>query len=79
MFGVEKNKKNTVQLDDNEIDFIIESAYLQDKRDYGRVRTSLSKYFRAKYGNHAVNKVLSRLDKRKNGVTCWTKLNQDLF
>jgi len=47
---LEKNKNNTSKIPDNEISYVIETAFLEDKMNYGRVRTSLSRYFREKYG-----------------------------
>jgi len=71
---LEKNIKNTVEKSEYQIDHEIETAFLEDKSDYGRIRNSLSHYFRETYGDEIVNRVLQRLDKRKNHQLCFTKL-----
>ena len=76
MFGNhQKESNNTSELKHYEIDLEIETAFLQDKMNYGRVRNSLSRYFREKYGDNHVSRVLHRLDVRKNHQLCFTKLN----
>ena len=41
-----------------------EDAIMQDKQRFGRVRTSLMKHLRAKYGDMNANRALSRINKR---------------
>jgi len=41
-----------------------EDAIMQDKQRFGRVRTSLMKHLRAKYGYMNANRALSRINKR---------------
>jgi len=72
----QKESKNTSQLNQYEIDLQIETAFLEDKMNYGRVRNSLSRYFREKYGDNHVSRVLHRLDVRKNHQLCFTKLTK---
>ena len=71
---LEKNKKNPANEPEYEVDYQIETAFLEDKTSYGRVRNSLSHYFRERYGDKIVDRVLQRLDKRKNHQLCFTKL-----
>lgn len=57
-----------VQNEDNvelgKADLECEEAIMQDKTRYGRVRTSLMKHLRAKYGSIIANRALSRINKR---------------
>jgi len=41
-----------------------EEAIIKDKKDFGRVRNSLMKVLRAKYGYDIANRALSRVNKR---------------
>ena len=41
-----------------------EEAIIKDKREFGRVRNSMMKVLRAKYGNGIANRALSRVNKR---------------
>jgi len=41
-----------------------EEAILKDKERFGRVRTSMMEYLRAKNGNDTANRALSRVNKR---------------
>ena len=41
-----------------------EDAIMQDKQRFGRVRTSLMKHLRTKYGDMNANRALSRINKR---------------
>jgi hypothetical protein len=45
-------------------DLECEDAIMQDKQRFGRVRTSMMKHLRAKYGNTIANRALSRINKR---------------
>ncbi len=45
-------------------DLECEEAILKDKERFGRVRTSLMEYLRAKNGNKSANRALSRVNKR---------------
>ena len=40
-----------------------EEAIINDKRDYGRVRSSMMRVLRAKYGDTIANRALSRVNK----------------
>ncbi len=42
-----------------------EEAILKDKDRFGRVRSSMMEYLRAKHGNDTANRALSRVNKRK--------------
>ena len=41
-----------------------EEAIMKDKEDFGRVRNSMMKVLRAKYGRDVADRVLSRINKR---------------
>ncbi len=41
-----------------------EEEIMQDKEDFGRVRTNKMKVLRAKHGDDAANRALSRVNKR---------------
>jgi hypothetical protein len=43
-----------------------EEAIMSDKQRFGRVRTSLMRHLRAKYGNKTANRALSRINKRSS-------------
>lgn len=45
-------------------DLECEDAIMQDKQRFGRVRTSLMKHLREKYGDPVANRALSRINKR---------------
>jgi len=45
-------------------DLECEEAILKDKERFGRVRTSMMEYLRAKNGNDTANRALSRVNKR---------------
>ena len=41
-----------------------EEAIINDKKDYGRVRNSMMRVLRARYGYDSANRALSRVNKR---------------
>ncbi len=41
-----------------------EEAIIEDKEEFGRVRTNLMKVLRAKHGDDVANRALSRVNKR---------------
>jgi len=41
-----------------------EEAIIKDKERFGRVRSSMMEYLRAKHGDNAANRALSRVNKR---------------
>jgi hypothetical protein len=43
-----------------------EEAIMSDKQKFGRVRTSLMRHLRAKYGDKIANRTLSRINKRSS-------------
>jgi len=42
-----------------------EEAIIKDKERFGRVRSSMMEYLRAKYGYDVANRALNRINKRK--------------
>jgi len=47
-----------------EANFICEEAIIKDKERFGRVRTSLMQYLRAKHDRNCADRALSRVNKR---------------
>ena len=47
-----------------EANIICEEAIIKDKERFGRVRSSMMEYLRAKYGDDMANRALSRVNKR---------------
>jgi len=47
-----------------EANFICEEAIIKDKERFGRVRSSMMEYLRAKHGDDVANRALSRVNKR---------------
>jgi len=47
-----------------EANIICEEAIIKDKERFGRVRTSMMEYLRAKYGLNIANRALNRVNKR---------------
>jgi len=48
-----------------EANIICEEAIIRDKERFGRVRSSMMEYLRAKYGDDMANRALNRINKRK--------------
>lgn len=46
-------------------DLECEEAIMHDKQRFGRVRTNLMKYLRAKYGQDTANRAMWRINKRE--------------
>jgi len=44
-----------------------EEAIIEDKEEFGRVRTNMMKVLRAKHGDEIANRALSRVNKRFQG------------
>jgi hypothetical protein len=57
-------KSNDVETGKAELE--CEEAILLDKQRFGRVRTSLMRHLRAKYGVEIANRALSRINKRSS-------------
>jgi len=60
---------NTIQEEDGELkkslaELECEEAIIQDKKEYGRVRNSMMKVLRAKYGYSIADRTLNRVNKR---------------
>ncbi len=56
--------QNESEIDLGKEELECEDAIMQDKQRFGRVRTSLMKHLRAKYGDMNANRALSRVNKR---------------
>jgi len=58
----ETNQGETMK---QEANIICEEAIIKDKERFGRVRSSMMEYLRAKYGSDVANRSLNRVNKRK--------------
>lgn len=56
----------TVRIDENKGDLECEEAIMSDKTRFGRVRTSLMKHLRSKYGKEIANRALWRVNRRRS-------------
>lgn len=66
MWGKQReDKTKQVQTMNEEANIICEEAIINDKERFGRVRSSMMEYLRAKYGNDVANRALNRINKRK--------------
>ncbi len=60
-----KKSSNQINFDKKASDELAcEDAIILDKQRFSRVRTSLMKHLRSKYGEEIANRVLSRINKR---------------
>ncbi len=57
-------KNEPTKLQQNLAELECEEAIIDDKKEYGRVRNSMMKVLRAKYGDEIANRALSRINKR---------------
>jgi hypothetical protein len=66
MWGIARNNETNQEETTFEVaNFICEEAVIKDKEKFGRVRSSLMEYLRAKYGYDIADRALSRINKRK--------------
>ena len=56
-----------------------EEAIMNDKERFGRVRTSLMKQLRVKYGDDVANRALYRINKRISEGSLRIKINLNLI
>jgi len=76
MFGrTHETPLNEPNLTHDEAYNLVESAILEDKRNYNRVRNTNTRYLRHKYGTDLVNTVLHTINNRHSRGLCYTKLN----
>jgi len=67
--GLFKYNSETIQEDNGELtkclgELDCEETIINDKRQFGRVRNSMMKVLRAKYGYDVANRTLNRVNKR---------------
>jgi len=62
-----------------EANIICEEAIIKDKERFGRVRSSMMEYLRAKYGYDIANRALNRINKRKQENYFSSKSLTDLY
>jgi len=60
-------------------DLECEEAVLKDKKRFGRVRSSMMEYLRAKHGYYTANRALSRVNKRLQQNYFSSKTLSDLY
>ena len=58
-------------------DLECEDAIISDKQRFGRVRTSLMRHLRSKYGEETANRTLSRINKRASNGSMRMKRELD--
>lgn len=63
IFGRKPTEPETIK--ENEGDLLCEEAINSDKEKFGRVRKSMMKYLRDKYGSEIVNRALWRVNRRR--------------
>lgn len=81
MFG-RKDNSTTIHpqhTDNNDIDEEIEIKIKACQRENGRCMTSTSRRLRQKFGDEKVNRVLSRLNRRRERGNQYQKQNNDKF
>ena len=61
----QETETNQGETMNEEANIICEEAIINDKERFGRVRSSMMEYLRAKYGNDVANRALNRVNKRK--------------
>jgi len=62
-----------------EANIICEEAIIKDKERFGRVRTSMMEYLRAKHSDDIANRALSRVNKRIQENYFSSKSLSDLY
>jgi len=62
-----------------EANIICEEAIIKDKERFGRVRSSMMEYLRAKFGSDVANRSLNRINKRKQENYFSSKSLSDLY
>ena len=62
-----------------EANIICEEAIIRDKERFGRVRSSMMEYLRAKYGYDMANRALNRINKRMQENYFSSKSLSDLY
>jgi len=62
-----------------EANIICEEAIIKDKERFGRVRSSMMEYLRAKYGYDMANRALNRINKRMQENYFSSKSLSDLY
>lgn len=67
--GLFKHNSETIQEENGELtkclgELDCEETIINDKKQFGRVRNSMMKVLRAKYGYNTANRTLNRINKR---------------
>ena len=67
MFGRKQAEEERIEenISEEEGDLACEEAIMNDKERFGRVRKSLMKYLRTKYGKDVANRALWRVNRRR--------------
>ena len=61
-----ENERNQEEISEEIGNLETEEAIIKDKERFGRVRNSLMKHLRAKYGEKVADRALWRVNRRKN-------------
>lgn len=59
-----ENERNQEEISEEIGNLEAEEAIIKDKERFGRVRNSMMKYLRAKYGNRVADRALWRVNRR---------------
>jgi len=59
-----KDETKQVETMKEEANILCEEAIIKDKEKFGRVRSSMMEYLRARYGSEVANRALNRVNKR---------------
>ena len=63
MFGRKREEEERIEEIDGDI--VCEESIMKDKERFGRVRKSMMKYLRAKYGDDVAKRALWRVNRRR--------------
>jgi len=61
----QNDETKQVETMNEEANIICEEAIIRDKERFGRARSSMMEYLRAKYSSDVANRALNRINKRK--------------
>ena len=64
MFG--RKRAEEERIEENDGDLRCEDAIISDKEKFGRVRKSMMKYLRTRYGEDVANRALWRVNRRRS-------------
>ena len=74
-----ENERNQEEISEEQGNLEAEEAIIKDKERFGRVRNSLMKHLRAKYGERVANRALWRVNRRMTEGYLNGKTLNDLY